>query len=135
MTIFMDISILYKKKSVDNDIYKDTNILLGSLVFSDGSFLFNDDYSYSIHYKNTNDYCGGKYKYNYGGSNNGIIINEDDNYFYYDLFLYKEYCYTENSKINKNTEEKLIVGINKKDFNDLVFIDSENNYAYGLKRN
>lgn len=139
-TIVTDIFILYNKQSISHtDVFEDTNILLGSwnYNFDNSSYIFNDDYTF-IQYddvNNLNNYCIGNYKYSYGGtSNDGIIIYQDDNYYYYNLNFDIEYCINDNIKNNEDIIKKFIFGISKDNYSDLIFMDIENNYAFKVNK-
>lgn len=137
-TIVTDIMILYKQDSkVDMDIFKDTNILLGTwnYDFGNSSYIFKDNYTYTQYIGSDSNYCIGTYEYSYGGtSNDGEVITNDDNYYYYDLKLNINYCIIENKKINDNIKELFVFGVNKYDYDDLIFMDIENNYAFKVNR-
>ena len=132
-TIITNGIILYNNYN-DIDIFEDKNILVGtwSYNYDTSSYIFNDDNTF-FQYNDTNDkdnYCTGTYRYSYGGtSKNGDIIKHDDTYYYYDLNLDIDYCFIDSEKDNV-----FIFGINKDDYNDLIFIDSKNNYAFKLKK-
>ena len=138
-TIFTNIFIIYKENNIDLDIFEDTNILLGtwSYNFDGGTYVFKDDYTY-IRYDNsdTNDnYCVGRYEYNYGGvGDNGEIIKQDNNYYYYNFNLNIDSCVISNEEYYDKKEFNMVFGINKNNYNELIFIDKENDYAYVLSK-
>lgn len=139
-TIITDIFILYNNKSyVHEDIFKDTNILVGNLGynFDVSAYIFNDDFSY-IHYddiKNKDNYCAGTYYYSFGGiGKNNEIIYEDNNYYYYNLYFKKNYCILDEEKEIFNSDIRFVFGINKNDYNDFTFIDITNNHAFKVVR-
>ena len=70
-------------------------------------------------------------KYFYGGSgDNGTIIKQDDTYYYYDLTLSENYCIYDNNEFISNVTQKLVFGVNKRDYTDLVFIDTAKANAF-----
>lgn len=119
------------KKAIDDkkDVFKDKNILLGSYIYNeyDGKYVFKED-SY-IQYSNsdtTDNYCVGKYEYTYGGtSNEGIIIRQDANYYYYDLKLKEDYCIIMGIENYDKYEKKFIVAIDKFNNDNIIFINNE----------
>jgi len=138
-TIFTNFLILNNKNDEEIDFFKDRNILIGTwnYNFNNSSYIFKEDYSF-IKYDdvdNKNNYCVGNYKYSYGGTgDDNVIIKQDDNYYYYDLTFYTDYCVTDNKKDDYNYENKLIFGVNKNDYNDLIFIDSVTDIAYKVNK-
>lgn len=138
-TIITDGIILSKESVDDVDIFKNKNILLGTWNYNTdgGTYVFNDDYTY-IKYKdiNTSDnYCVGNYKYSYGGiSKNNTVVKQDENNYYYNLLLTENYCIDYNIKKDEIKEIKMVFGINKNDYKDLIFIDTQNNYAFKVNK-
>lgn len=135
-TIITNCFVLYKNKSyVYEDIFENKNILVGYLSynFDSSAYIFDEDFSY-IHYdnlENKDNYCIGTYKYRYGGiGNNNEIIYEDNDYYYYNLELVKNYCIANKEKEIFDSISQFVFGINKNDYNDFVFIDVTNNYAF-----
>lgn len=123
----------------NKDIFSDTNILLGSWIYNeyDGTYVFNDDNTY-IQYSNKNiedNYCKGKYKYSYGGkANDGVIIKQDENYYYYNLELKKDYCIITGKESYDKYEKQMVVAINKFNNDDVLFINMENENIFNVKK-
>lgn len=123
----------------NKDIFSDTNILLGSWIYNeyDGTYVFNDDNTY-IQYSNKNtkdNYCKGKYKYSYGGkANDGVIIRQDENYYYYNLELKEDYCIITGKESYDKYEKQMVVAINKFNNDDVLFINMENENIFNVKK-
>ena len=123
----------------NKDIFSDTNILLGSWIYNeyDGTYVFNDDNTY-IQYSNKNtedNYCNGKYKYSYGGkANDGVIIRQDENYYYYNLELKEDYCIITGKESYDKYEKQIVVAINKFNNDDVLFINMENENIFNVKK-
>lgn len=138
-TIFTNLLILDNQNNEEIDIFKNENILIGNwnYNFDKSSYVFYDNYTF-INYEdnlNKNNHCYGTYNYKYGGTgDDNVVIKQDDNYYYYDLIFDIDYCVTDNKKDDNNYENKLIFGINKNDYNDLIFIDSVNDVAYKVNK-
>lgn len=134
-TIVTDLIIIYKNNEIVVDKFSDTNILLGSWLYNNGNgkYIFNEDYSY-IDYENSNDlgsYCFGTYEYSHGGTGtDGVVITHDENYYYYDLMMNNIGCINNGNEINYEDTKKFIFGIKKDNYDDLIFINSLDNYAY-----
>ncbi len=134
-TIFTNILILHDLNKETIDIFKDKNFLLGTLEYgySGAKYIFNDDYTY-INYttdSTSNNYCTGKYEYSFGAkSNDNKLIYEDKDNYYYTLNLTEDSCIIMNEKLDITEDRKIVVSVNKKDNNYIIFIDSDNNDAY-----
>lgn len=142
MTIFISIAtiitssiILYKEKEELNDKYEGINIVLGTWLYNEygGTYVFNDDYTY-IQYSNentTDNYCVGKYNYTYGGiSNDGVVIREDANFYYYNLNLKENYCIIMGKEDYSKFEKKMVFALNKDNNNNLLINkESENMFV------
>lgn len=140
--IQIPISILvYNNYNKNKDIYKDTNLLLGTWIYNEynGTYVFNKDYTY-IQYSNedtTNNYCQGTYKYTYGAtSNDGVKLRQDDNYYYYDLTLTETKCLITNKLITEKYTKKMYFGIyknnSKKD--EIIFANAETENIFTLTK-
>lgn len=134
-TIITSSIIMYKEKERLTDKYEGINILLGTWLYNEygGTYMFNDDYTY-IQYSNENtadNYCVGKYNYTYGGiSNDGVIIREDANYYYYNLNLTEDYCIIMGKEDYSKYEKKMVFALNKdKEENLLINKESENMFT------
>ena len=138
-TIITDVIILSKESVDDIDIFAKKNILLGTWNYNTdgGTYVFNDDYTY-IKYRNSNtldNYCVGNYEYSYGGiSKNNTVIKQDENNYYYNLLLTENYCINYNMKKDDVKEIKMVFGVNKNNYEDLIFIDTQNNYAFKVNK-
>lgn len=123
----------------NKDVFSDTNILLGSWIYNeyDGTYVFNDDNTY-IQYSNKNtedNYCKGNYKYSYGGkANDGVIIRQDENYYYYNLELKEDYCIITGKESYDKYEKQMVVAINKFNNDDVLFINMENENIFNVKK-
>lgn len=136
-TIVTNILILYKEYDNSNDIFKDTNVLLGSWLYNDigGKYQFNEDNTYFqyISSNNLDNYCAGKYNYSYGGiSNDGVSIKNDDNYCYYTLYLKTDYCIINGNKDNEIDNSTFVFSVNKNEYTDILFMDTTNNNAFKI---
>ena len=142
MTIFISIAtiitssiILYKEKEELTDKYEGINVVLGTWLYNEygGTYVFKDDYTY-IQYSNedtTDNYCVGKYDYSYGGvSNDGVVIREDINFYYYNLNLTEDYCIIVGKEDYSKYEKKMVFALNKDgDKNLHINKESENMFA------
>ena len=135
------VNYLNIKNEIDKnkDVFSNQNILLGSWIYNeyDGTYVFSDDNTY-IQYSNkyTDDnYCKGVYKYSYGGkADNGVIIRQDENYYYYNLDLKEDYCIITGKESYDKYEKQLIVAINKFNNDDVLFINMENENIFNVKK-
>lgn len=135
-TIITDLFVITKEKEIKDDIFNDTNILLGTWVYNDngGYYVFNDDFSY-IQHDNSDNYCVGNYNYSYGGTGkDGTVIKMDDSYYYYDLFMEVDYCIINGKNKPEVNNPIFIFGINKKNYNDLIFINKDDDYAFKVAK-
>ena len=138
-TIITDVIILSKESVDDVDIFKNKNILLGTWNYNTdgGTYIFKDDYTYTK-YRNSNtldNYCVGNYEYSYGGiSKNNTVIKQDENNYYYNLLLTENYCINYNMKKDDVKEIKMVFGVNKNNYEDLIFMDTQNNYAFKVNK-
>lgn len=121
----------------NTDIYKEENLLLGSWNYNEygGIYTFKEDNTY-IQYSNndkTDNYCIGTYNYQYGAiSNEGVVIRQDNNYYYYDLTLNEEKCFIMNEeRIDKYTK-KMVFSINKENKEEVILMNKENNNIFNL---
>lgn len=136
----MLVNSLNIKKYIDDrkDVFKDRNILLGSYVYNefDGKYIFKDD-SY-IQYSSSDvsdNYCVGKYEYSYGGvSNDGVVMRQDDNYYYYDLKLKEDYCIIMGIENYDKYEKKFVVAIDKSNNDNIIFINLDTEKFIELKK-
>ena len=132
-----NILILYNNYGNNNDIFKNTNMLLGNWTYNDigGNYVFNEDYTYYqyISSNKLDNYCTGKYKYSYGSiSSDGVNIKSDDNYYYYTLDLDIDYCIINSVKDYNIDSSSFIFSINKDDYTDILFMDTTNNNAFKI---
>lgn len=124
--------ILYKNYKKNEDVFKDKNVLMGIWLYNEygGTYIFNKDYTYiqySNEYKKDN-YCTGKYKYSYGGkSDDGIVIRQDENYYYYNLDLLESYCIIMGKEDYSAYKKEMVFALSKKNKNNiLINKESEN---------
>jgi len=138
LTIITNITILYKEYNLNTDIFKNKNILLGTWKYNEngGTYLFNDNYTYKEYASSNKEdkYCSGKYNYNYGGLSNETIIKQDDNYYYYTLYFKEEYCVINSIKVYKDNDYTFVFGVNKNNYKDLIFINTNDNYAFKVTK-
>ena len=134
-----NILILYNEYNNNVDVLKDKNILLGNWLYNDigGSYVFNEDDSF-YQYISSNpldNFCFGKYEYKYGGIDDaGNVINQDEIYYYYTLNLDIEYCILNRNKDEEIMDSKFVFSVNKSDYEDIIFIDVENNKAFKINK-
>ena len=138
-SITTNILILSNDYKKDIDVLKDKNILIGDWLYNDinGKYIFNDDYSYYQYISSSekDNYCCGQYNYSYGGiDNNGKVIKNDGNYYYYTLVLNTNYCIINGIKDDKITKSEFIFSVNKNNYEDLLFVDKTNNKAFKLNK-
>ena len=137
ITIFISIStiitssiLLHKEKEELTDKYEGINVVLGTWLYNEygGTYVFKDDYSY-IQYSNedtTDNYCVGKYDYTYGGiSNDGVVIREDANFYYYNLNLNEDYCIIVGKEDYSKFNKKMIFALKKDNDNNNLLINKE----------
>jgi len=135
-TIITSSIILYKEYQELTDIYEGTNIVLGTWLYNEygGTYVFNDDYTY-IQYSNedtTDNYCIGKYDYSYGGvSNNGVVIRQDNNFYYYNLDLNEDYCIIMGKENYSKHENKMVFALGKSN-DDVLLINKETESMFVL---
>ena len=131
LTIIPTCIYIYKNYQINKDIFKDTNLLLGTWKYNEygGTYIFKDNYTY-IQYSNsdtTNNYCKGTYKYTYGATTKeGLKLRQDENYYYYDLSLKESECLIMNKLTKDNYTKKMYFAINKnKNKNEILFANLE----------
>lgn len=137
ITITILVYINYQK---NKDIFKDTNLLLGTWKYNEygGTYIFKEDYTY-IQYSNldtTNNYCKGTYKYSYGAtSKEGLKLRQDENYYYYDLILKEKECLIMNKLTKDEYTKKMYFAINKDDnLNEILFANIETKNIFTLTK-
>lgn len=128
--------ILYKKYEELKDKYEGINILLGTWLYNEygGTYVFNEDNTYT-QYSNENkedNYCVGSYKYSYGGvSNDGVVIREDDNFYYYNLDLQEDYCIISGIENYDKYKKGMVFALSKNELpNILINKESENMFEF-----
>lgn len=131
--------IIYKIIIKNTDVYKDTNILVGSWIYNEdgGTYVFNDDMTYFQYTnKDTNDnYCVGTYKYKYGAKNDGSpTIRQDDGYYYYTLTLVEEKCIIMKKEFFDDYEKKMLFGIEKNNRDNMTIVNIDNNNMFKMKK-
>ena len=139
--IIIIVSIIgFKHYYKNRDIYKDTNLLLGTWIYNEynGTYVFNDDYTY-IQYTNNNkedNYCKGTYKYTYGATNNnGMTIRQDENFYYYNLSLKVLECVIMKKITTDEYTKKIYFGINKNNNKDeIIFMNAETENLFTLTK-
>lgn len=132
--------IIYKNYKKNEDIFKDTNLLLGSWIYNEhgGTYIFKDDYTY-IQYSNsdtTNNYCKGTYKYSYGSTTkDGLKLRQDENYYYYDLDLKEKECLIMNKLTKDEYTKKMYFAIHKKENKEeILFANVETENIFTLTK-
>lgn len=139
MIIFNSLAIIHNIEE-KTDVYKDKNVLLGSWLYNEygGTYVFKEDNTY-IQYSdsNTNDnYCIGTYKYTYGATaDKGVVIRQDENYYYYDLTLNEEYCLIMNKKINDEYQKNMVFSIDKSNKKEIIMMNKENENIFTMTKN
>lgn len=129
--------IIYKVIITNTDVYKDTNILLGSWIYNedDGKYVFNDDMTY-FQYTNrdtSDNYCTGKYEYKYGAKGDkNLTIRQDDSYYYYTLILKEEMCKIMKKEFYDEYEKKMVFGIEKNNHDNIMMINTDNNNIFKI---
>lgn len=130
--------ILYKEKEQLKDKFEGTNIVLGTWLYNEygGTYVFKEDNTY-IQYSNENtedNYCVGTYEYTYGGiSNEGVVIREDENFYYYNLNLKEDYCIIMGKEDYSKYEKKMVFALNKDNINNLL-INKESENMFKLTK-
>ena len=132
--------LLYINYQKNKDIFKDTNLLLGTWKYNEygGTYIFKEDYTY-IQYSNsdkTNNYCKGTYKYSYGAtSKESLKLRQDENYYYYDLILKEDECLIMNKLTKDEYTKKMYFAINKDDnLNEILFANIETENIFTLTK-
>lgn len=137
-TIITNGIILYKSYLEAIDVNEGINVVLGTWLYNQygGTYVFKDDYTY-IQYSNSDtsdNYCVGKYEYSYGGiSNDGVIVRQDENYYYYNLDLKEDYCIIMGKEDYSKYEKKMVFALNKGESSNLL-INKESENVIELKK-
>ena len=137
-TIITNGIILYKSYLEAIDVNEGVNVVLGTWLYNQygGTYVFKDDYTY-IQYSNSDtsdNYCVGKYEYSYGGiSNDGVIVRQDENYYYYNLDLKEDYCIIMGKEDYSKYEKKMVFALNKGESSNLL-INKESENVIELKK-
>lgn len=137
-TIITNGIILYKSYLEAIDVNEGVNVVLGTWLYNQygGTYVFKDDYTY-IQYSNSDtsdNYCVGKYEYSYGGiSNDGVIVRQDENYYYYNLDLKEDYCIIMGKEDYSKYEKKMVFALNKGESSNLL-INKKSENVIELKK-
>lgn len=137
-TLFVNCLNIDKKFEDKRDVFEDRNVFLGSYIYNEygGKYVFEDNRY--IQYSNSNisdNYCVGNYKYSYGGvSNDGVVIRQDDNYYYYNLELKEDYCIIMGIENYDKYEKKFVVAIDKFNNDSFIFINIDTESFFELKK-
>ena len=132
---------IYNNNKNNQDIYENQNLLLGTWIYNEynGKYIFSEDYKYT-QYSNeetTDNYCIGTYEYNYGASKDyGVLLTQDNNYYYYTLILKEDYCIIMNKEFNDNYTKTIYFALDKtnKEQNELIFINKETENMFTLNK-
>ena len=130
--------MIYYDIKEKTDVYKDKNVLLGSWIYNEygGKYVFNEDNTY-IQYSNSStddNYCLGTYKYSYGASSDGVVIRQDENYYYYNLTLKENYCLIMSREIYDEYTKNMVFSIDKNNDNEIIMMNKENQNIFTMTR-
>lgn len=132
--IFLEISF---KDPNAND-----NVLIGTWIYNDngGAYIFKEDFTYYQYVNSERDdnYCKGKYSYEYGYETDaGKMIRKDIDYIYYTLILESNECVINSKKddapIGKK-QKKMVFGYGILDSSKSVILNTNTNLFSKLSK-
>lgn len=112
------------------------NVIVGTWLYNEmgGEYIFNEDLTYTQYVREDKDdnYCVGRYKYEYGYTyKDGESVLNDIVYDYYTIKIYSDYCIVNGNKEKKNKYDKVLgFGYSKvpSQQNFIINLESENLY-------
>ncbi len=116
------------------------NILIGSWEYnnSGGTYIFNKDFTYEQYVSDdkSDNYCKGKYKYEYGyETENGKLIRQDVDYTYYYVILTHDECVI-NSQLedtpDNSFDKRMVFGYGKISPKESVIVNIATDKYYVL---